>query len=119
MPVDTLSGYKDLTSSGFSTEQAEAMIRVVVRMGDEHLVTRARFEERAAEVDRRFNQVDERFNQVDKRFNKLEGEMAKLRADVTTEIAGVKTSVNRRMTALAFGAVAFLGTLMGLFEYFG
>ena len=54
------------------------MSKVILKAVDENFVTKAEFQARSTEVDKRFDQIDIRFNQVDRRFERIEERLDKI-----------------------------------------
>ena len=74
MVTDTLQEYDALLETGFSEEQARALVQLVspTRTDPEVLNLLNQFQTQFDQINQRFDQVDQRFDQVDQRLDQVD-----------------------------------------------
>ncbi len=74
MVTDTLQEYDALLETGFSEEQARALVQLVspTRTDPEVLNLLNQFQTQFDQINQRFDQINQRFDQVDQRFDQVD-----------------------------------------------
>ena len=108
---DVLTYSRDLESTRFSRQQAEAIARGMTLMVShqfESLVTREHFELHMTQFDQKFQQVDKRFDQVDHRFEQIDGRLGR----VKDRLSGVEKSLSGHTVLLSIITLAVVIPLL-------
>lgn len=85
---------QELEKAGFSRQQAEASVKVLIEVMDQNFMTKADLKELEFRIDSRFLEVDSKFSKMESKFQELEYKLTvKLGAMLTVAIGATATLV--------------------------